>query len=661
MRNILGSLQDIQVDSINGELFGTVKFSSDVDAQMVATRFFEGHITDFSITALPLESTFIPRGQSYVTPRGVSIDGPAEIITTWEPHNASICATGADPNSTVRRSYFELERVERMDEALLGELKALGLPDGMTDVSQIMAWAIDKMKSEAMDEQGAEMLEPMVESSYSEEEKAAMVQKMDASGASATPDEEKKLQDMVGRALQADRTRRNTIQADCKVLGIERAFADKLCESDVSLDEARARILRKVANKEIGSSVTGFDVRATGSEDDKFFAAARDGLLLRSSGNAQYKAKLFDEGKPADGAKDFASVGLKRMAEQFLVRQGVNTSRMSDPDIAKAAMGYPTVLRQHRIEREAYHTTGSFANLMQDAANKTLLAAYEEAPYTWSMWARQAASVPDFKTINRIRFSEAPNLEIVPERHDYPEKAMSDLKESYTIDKYGAMFSVSWETVVNDDLDAISRIPAMHGNAARRRQNQSVYAVLTANANMSDGGALFNTTVVTTAGGHANQSASAAVISAATLNAAYASMMVQKGLNSSVILNIQPRFLIVPAAISHTALQFVNSIADPGAGGTAAGNANTLNIYGPQGMRNLQVIIEPQLDASSASIWYLAADSGQVDTVELAFLQGEESPVLETDWEFTKDVYLYKVRQTFGVKAIDYRGLYRNA
>jgi hypothetical protein len=74
---------------------------------------------------------------------------------------------------------------------------------------------------------------------------------------------------------------------------------------------------------------------------------------------------------------------------------------------------------------------------MLDAASKTLLAAYEEAPYTWNLWARQAASVPDFKNINRIRFSEAPNLEMVPENSPYPEGKMSDSKETYQIEKFG--------------------------------------------------------------------------------------------------------------------------------------------------------------------------------------------------------------------------------
>jgi hypothetical protein len=139
-------------------------------------------------------------------------------------------------------------------------------------------------------------------------------------------------------------------------------------------------------------------------------------------------------------------------------------------------------------------------------------------------------------------------------------------------------------------------------------------------------------------------------------------MMLQKGLTTDAILNIQPRYLIVPATLSSTALQLVGSLADPAAGGSAStGNSNTLNIYGPNGPRPIQVVVEPQLDASSTASWYLSADPAQVDTVEVSFLSGEEAPVLESEWDFDRDVWKYKVRQTFGVKAIDWRGLYKNA
>jgi hypothetical protein len=302
---------------------------------------------------------------------------------------------------------------------------------------------------------------------------------------------------------------------------------------------------------------------------------------------------------------------------------------------------------------------------MLDAANKTLLAGYEEAPYTWSRWARQAQSVDDFKPINRIRLSEMADPEQVPEGMDYPETKMSDAKESYKVDKYGSIFSVTWETVVNDDLDALSRIPATQGAACRRKQNKAVYSVLTANAAMADTFNLFNSTAqfnsAGVATGHANLSGASTAPGVTTLNAAYLAMMTMKGLKDSVILNIMPEFLIVPAALAATAMEVLGSLARPEVGGSAAGNSNTHNIYGPGGDRRLQLIVEPVLDANSTTAWYLAASNTQVDTVELAFLAGEESPVLESEWGFDNDVYKYKVRQTFGVAAIDYRGLYKYA
>ena len=159
-----------------------------------------------------------------------------------------------------------------------------------------------------------------------------------------------------------------------------------------------------------------------------------------------------------------------------------------------------------------------------------------------------------------------------------------------------------------------------------------------------------------------NLAASPGAPAVATLNAAFVNMMTQKGLTTDAIINVQPRYLIVPVALAATALQLVGSLADPVAGGSSTtGNSNTLNIYGPNGPRPLQVIAEPQLDGASATSWYLSADPAQIDTVEVTFLQGEEAPVLESEWDFDRDVWKYKVRQTFGVKAIDWRGLFKNA
>lgn len=660
VRNILGSIQRLAVDHTTGELYGVPVFASDPDAQTIQQRMNEGHITDFSITAQPIESIFIPRGQSFTTNRGVSIDGPAIIHKRWQPHNASICATGADEQSTVRRSYTDLNRkkVKRMNAELLARL---GVPSDMTDENEIITFLAGKY---APDEESAPV-ENMDEAPVVPEEEKPIVENMDDE--TVIPDEEKKpvensvsrkdAEASIKRALASDQKRRNEIQAAVKIAKLDRAFADELCNSGVSVADANAKVIERMATQPLGSSV-GADVRVTQASEDKFHDAVIDGMVMRSARSSRIKRSVYAGGdKPAAGAEDFAKLNLKRIAQETARRQGAPVERMSDIEIAQLLMCRSSnVARKYRIERadfSAYHTTGSFANILLDAANKTLLAAYEETPYTWSVWARQGQSAEDTKTLYRTRFSEAPNPEEVPEGADYPEKAMSDSKESYKVAKYGESFSVSWETVINDDLDAIGRIPAMHGNAMRRLQNKKVYEVLTSNPTMGDTYSLFSSS-------HAsgdNTSGAAAAPSVTTLNAAYVKMMTQKGLTSDAIINVIPRYLIVPVAYSATALELVNSTSYV----LANSNSGVQNIYGPGGERSLQVVVDPQLDANSAVNWYLAADPSQIDTIELTFLSGEESPVMESEWNMKNDTYFYKIRQNFGVKAIDWRGLFRNS
>jgi len=109
-----------------------------------------------------------------------------------------------------------------------------------------------------------------------------------------------------------------------------------------------------------------------------------------------------------------------------------------------------------------------------------------------------------------------------------------------------------------------------------------------------------------------------------------------------------------------TALALVNSTADPAAGGSAVGTSGNANLYGPSGPRRLEVISDAVLDSSSTQYWYLAASPNEIDTVEITYLQGEESPVMESEWDYKTDTWNYKIRQTFAAKAIDWRGLFCN-
>ena len=638
VRNVFGSIRNIEIQG--DQLVGDAEFASDEESQVVRLRYDEGHLNDFSIDATILSRSYIPAGQQYTTKRGVVIEGPAEIVTAWEPHNASICATGADPNSTVRRSYDQEERQAGMSEELMAQLKSLGLPDGMTDPAEIIKWMADNMAKPELEiemMEGDKMDEAQRADDAKPKEEVAM--QMD----------ESKVADEVARQLKAIDDRRKAIYSAAELAKVERSFADQLVESGCSVQDAQERIIRKMSNQPIGQSA-GNDVRVTESEHDKFMEVASAGLVQRC-----FQGQVRRQAPQVQGAEQFKNLGVYRLAELCVRRMGINPERFTRQDVARMAMGHEPTFSRLRVQRssEAYHTSGSFANLLLDAATKTLRAAYDEAPYTWSLWARQAQSVEDFKNINRIQLGESPNLEMIPERAPYPEGSVSDSKRSYKVEKFGKKFSVSWETVINDDLDALSRIPAMHGAAARRTQEKVVYDALLANPVMADGFNLFSSSH--TSGSNITAS-SVAAPSVTTLNEAFKLMALQKGLSSDVYLNLSPRTLLVPQAYAATALELVNSSSYA----QSNGNEGVVNIYGVNGVRPLQVVATALLDANSATNWYAIADNAQVDTVEITFLNGEESPVLESEWNKDNDTYHYYVRQTMAAAVIDHRGIFGN-
>ena len=68
-------------------------------------------------------------------------------------------------------------------------------------------------------------------------------------------------------------------------------------------------------------------------------------------------------------------------------------------------------------------------------------------------------------------------------------------------------------------------------------------------------------------------------------------------------------------------------------------------------------IVEAELEAWE---WYLTASPSMIDTVEVAFLGGNQSPTLEQQQGWNVDGIEYKVRLDFGVWLYEYRGLYKN-
>lgn len=430
---------------------------------------------------------------------------------------------------------------------------------------------------------------------------------------------------IAARAAQAERERISEIQKRCRDAELGEEFAQSLVTGGKSVDQACRAIVDEIAKKKAAPAAVG--TRAIVVEDER--------VKLRSAVASAIVHRMDPRSKLPEGAGDFRYMSFSRLAEEVLQREGVSVRGFSRMQIAERAL----------------HSTSDFPNILADAFNKRLRQAYVENQPSYTVWARRGPNAPDFKTINVTTISGAPDLQKVLEGGEFKSGSMSDGKETYQVFTYGRIVGISRQALVNDDLSAFDRLPRLLGNAARRLENRTVYGVLTANAALSDTGALFNVTAVTTAGGHANYATgTGSVLGTGSLKTGRAAMRVQKGLNSEE-LNIAPRYLIVPAALEQDAYQLTSSQYTPT-------KPSDVNEFREGGRTALQPIVEAYLDSASATAWYLAADNNQVDTVEFCYLDGSEGLYLETQIGFDVDGMKVKARLDFAAAALDFRGLY---
>jgi hypothetical protein len=118
--------------------------------------------------------------------------------------------------------------------------------------------------------------------------------------------------------------------------------------------------------------------------------------------------------------------------------------------------------------------------------NKTLRQAYDVYPRTFTPFCRQVLAT-DFKAMHRVQIGEAPQLLKVSEGGEFKRGTIAESKESYRIETYGRVVAITRQVLINDDLDAFTRIPAMYGTAIATLESDVVWGIITANAAMADG------------------------------------------------------------------------------------------------------------------------------------------------------------------------------
>ncbi len=591
--DVLGSVRDFAVE--DDKLIGKAFYSETPSSNDAFTKTKEGHLTDYSAGYRALKVMKLSENQSTVI-GSRTYSGPCVLITEWELREVSTCPIGADPTAKARSDKPTKQPGEKagsskkekgMDEKLRAYLIRCGMRSEATDDE---AWAF----LAALDATPDGKKDPGHERSE-------------------TKDRE--------NILTVERERTAAIHAlcerhDCKDL------AEGMIKGGKTVDDARAAVLDVIEKREKArdEEMPGFRVEMGVEGRDKFRAAAIDALGVR--------AGLVLPG---------GSVKLALGYDELMGRSQVEIARFCCRCAGVSDRGTPMEVAGRAL------TSSDFPIILSAIANKSLAQGYESAGETWSFWAA-TGSVNDFKIHTLARVSESDDLDEILEDGEYRYGALEEAQEQYAIATYGKMFRISRKAIINDDLSALTDIPAKHGEACARKIGDIAYAVLTANSNMGDGTALFHAD-------HKNLADPATAIGTAGMAAGIKAMGLQKDMKGKRSLNIRPEFVLAPKSLEAGAEVFFTSEKFD----TTNSGATRTNIYAGNKYTR---IYEARLDDDSVTSWYLLAARGK--TVKVFFLGGNMTPYMETRQGWNVDGVEYKVRIDAGAKALDWKTMYKN-
>lgn len=418
---------------------------------------------------------------------------------------------------------------------------------------------------------------------------------------------------------QQNQSRDADIRELVRIAGFETSVADDLVTRNLTLEDARHEVISRLAKRSDNQGISSrhADIVVTGdglNEPTTRVRAMSEALAYRFGGVAI-----------SDTAREFVGMRITDMAKDLLELRGISTRTLSPSQILERSL----------------HTTSDFPNLLLGTGERILRNGYQSYSGGLKRAARET-SARDFRAKQALMLSEAPALLKVSEGGEFKRGSMTEAKESYSLETFGRIFSISRQAMVNDDLQAFAEMTGKYGRASAEFEAGYLVDLLASNPTMSDSVALFHAD-------HGNLAGTGTVISVTSLGAAAKAMRLQKGLDDTTPIDVTPKFLIVPAALEMVALQYLAQV-------TPDTSAN-VNPYAGK----LELIVDPRLDAKSATAWYLASDPAALSGLEYAYLEGQRGPYVEVRNGFDIDAVEIKARLDFGAGFLDWRGWYKNA
>jgi hypothetical protein len=597
--SVLGVIEPGSVRLTGGQMVGTVRFSQRDDVEPILRDIADGILANISI--------------GYRVYKYEQVEGGEETIPTyrcvdWEPYEGSVVPMGADDGAGFR--------------ALPGGQMVRSAPQERNSVTIIA-------RSE-----GERKMDP---------EETAVVTREPAAPAATKPDA-KALAAATEEGRKAERVRIDTITTIVRTAKLDDKFAKPLIDEGKTVDQAREAVLDALATRDAKDPIESRHSAAVVTADarDKFMRGASIAVLQRSGGMAMLGRSKNEEllALAKESAGEFRGLSLLDLARHCLEHSGVNTR----------GMDRMTLVGRSFTTRNSAHGTSDFPALLENIMHKVLRAAYELQEDTWSRVC-YIGTVTDFRRHNQYQMGMFGALDSKTENGEFKRKSIPDgAKETVGIETVGNIIDISRETIINDDMNAFTRLPSMLGRAAKLTIEGAFYTELGANAGL--GTALADTSTVFHDANHHNIDTTAAAPSVTSLPRAADLMGSQKDINNKEYLIIKPAIFLGNLAVARLASVVTGSLFDPDTANKLQRKNPTLNMF-------RDIVGTPRLSASTR--WYVFAEPDQAPVFQVSFLDGQREPMLESKDGWTTDGTELRARLDFGVDPVDFRGGATNA
>lgn len=371
---------------------------------------------------------------------------------------------------------------------------------------------------------------------------------------------------------------------------------------------------------------------------------ALEAALCLSSGvpAAELEADYGADALNAAHEPDLRDAGIHTVMSSVLAAAGETMphGRVREETIAR-------VVRASRDLSAAGFSTMSVPGILSRVAGKRLLAAYN-AVETVAHRVAEIVDVPDFKSFDSYRLTDTGNFELVGPSGELKDSSVSEEAFTNRVQTRGTTIALTRQHIVDDDLGAFMKMPAMLGRKAALALEEALFTLW-----LSNPGSFFG------AGNNNLITGSATALGIDALTSAEQLFADQVDSNGKPVL-VTPRMLLVPTSLGATAENLMKSalIVDG-----AAGKKPNQNVHAGK----FEVVKSTYLNAqsiagSSATAWYLLADPADVAAVQIAYLRGQRAPVIESgDADFSTLGVRFRAYSDFGVGMQDHRGAVKAA